>query len=316
MKIVARSAPQAPPDLYRVDVMETIWLEDFLAVLDEGSFSRAAERRAVTQPAFSRRIRSLETWIGTSLFERGQHQVRLTPAGERFRPAAEEMLRHLQIARQDALSAAHIGSETLRLAATHVLSLTFFPVWLRALEAEAPTTVTFQLTADNMVACEKLMIEGRAQFLLCHDHPAASTRLTSDRFRSIEIGRDVLVPVAKPSLLPCKSPAAGPYLAYTSESGMGRILAATWASAGRIPPAEPVFSSHLASVLAAMARDGRGIAWSPLSLVTDDVAAGRLARVGTEEDEVALAIRLFRPKIRQSPAAEALWERAVRLLKL
>jgi DNA-binding transcriptional LysR family regulator len=96
---------------------------------------------------------------------------------------------------------------------------------------------------------------------------------------------------------------------------MGRILAASWAAAGRRPPAEPVFSSHLASVLAAMARDGRGIAWSPLSLVADDIAGGRLARAGTEDDEVPMAIRLFRPKVRQSPAAEALWERAVRLPK-
>jgi DNA-binding transcriptional LysR family regulator len=106
--------------------METAWLEDFLAVLDEGGFSRAAERRAVSQPAFSRRIRALEDWIGASLFDRNTHSVRLTAAGERFLPAAEEMLRRLQIGRLDAIAASQEASETLRLAATHVLSLTFF----------------------------------------------------------------------------------------------------------------------------------------------------------------------------------------------
>jgi DNA-binding transcriptional LysR family regulator len=166
-----------------------------------------------------------------------------------------------------------------------------------------------------MVACEKLMIEGRAQFLLCHDHPAAATRLTSDTFQSIEIGQDVLVPVAKPTLSAGRSRPVGPYLAYTSASGMGRILAAAWAAEGNSPPGEPVFSSHLASVLAAMAREGRGIAWSPLSLIAEDIATGRLVRVGTEADEVPMVIRLFRPKARQSAAAEALWERAVRLVK-
>src|SRR5262245_1955571 len=69
--------------------MDTILLEDFLAVLEEGSFSRAADRRAVSQPAFSRRIGALEEWMGTPLFDRNTHTVRLTPAGERFRPAAE-----------------------------------------------------------------------------------------------------------------------------------------------------------------------------------------------------------------------------------
>ncbi|MDR6291840.1 DNA-binding transcriptional LysR family regulator [Inquilinus ginsengisoli] len=290
--------------------LETAWLEDFLAVLDEGGFSRAAERRGVSQPAFSRRIRALEDWVGTTLFDRSTHSVRLTPAGERFRPAAEEMLRRLQIGRQDALSAAQAGSETLRFAATHALALTFFPAWLRALEAAAPTTMTVQLTADTMVACERLMVEGRAQFLLCHDHPAAPRRLAGDSFPSIALGQDVLLPVAAPVLA---GGAAAPYLAYTAESGMGRILAAAWAQAGRTAPAEPAFSSHLASVLAAMARDGRGISWSPLSLVAEDLESGRLARVGTAADEVPMEIRLFRPRARQSPAAETFWDRAVTL---
>ncbi|GAN79537.1 LysR family transcriptional regulator [Acidocella aminolytica] len=296
--------------------MDTIWLEDFLAVLNEGSFSRAAERRAVSQPAFSRRIKTLEIWIGTPLFDRTTHSVKLTKAGEHFRPAAEDMLRQLNQARYDALIAAQLQSETLKLAATHVLSLTFFPVWLRKLEAQAPSPVTVQLTADHMAACEKVMLEGRAQFLLCHDHPAAATKLASNAFRSVEVGQDVLVPVTQPALLQAYGESNLPYLAYTSESGMGRILAASWAKTGRKPPADPSFSSHLASVLAAMARDGRGMAWSPLSLVTDDIEGGRLVRLRQGADDVPMAIRLFRPRARQSPAAEALWNRALKLSKV
>jgi len=257
----------------------------------------------------------LEEWIGASLFDRATHSVTLTVAGERLLPAAEEILRQLQIARQDAAGAAHLQHDTLKLAATHVLSLTFFPLWLRSIETLAPMTGTIQLTADNMVACEKLMTEGRAHFLLCHDHPAAATRLTPDSFRSIEIGQDVLVPVAKPHLLEASKPDSLPYLAYTAESGMGRILAAAWASAGQHPPGEPAFSSHLASVIVALARDGRGLSWSPLSLVAEDIAAGRLARVGNAAAEVPMGIRLFRPKARQSPAAETFWERAVSLAR-
>ena len=94
---------------------------------------------------------------------------------------------------------------------------------------------------------------------------------------------------------------------------MGRILVAAWKSTGTIPPAESVFSSHLASVLAAMAREGRGIAWSPLSLVRDDLDTGRLVRAGAPSDEVPMEIRLFRPKPRLSPTAEALWDRVVKL---
>jgi DNA-binding transcriptional LysR family regulator len=292
--------------------MEIGWLEDFLAVLDEGSFSRAAERRAVSQPAFSRRIRALEQWVAAPLFDRNTHTVKLTPAGERFHPVAEETLRRLQAGREEAQAAAQTALQTLRFAATHVLSLTFFPLWLRALEATAPMQSTVQLTADNMVACERLMVEGRAHFLLCHHHEGAASRLTGDAFRSVTLGEDVLLPVVAPSL---GSSALHdmPLLAYSSESGMGRILEAAWTSAGRKASAKPAFASHLASVLAAMARDGRGVAWSPLSLVADDLAAGRLVRAGTAADEVPMQIRLFRPKARQSAAAEELWNQASRL---
>jgi len=287
--------------------MDTILLEDFLAVLDEGGFSRAADRRAVSQPAFSRRIRTLEEWVGAPLFDRNTHTIRLTPAGECFRPVAQELLRRLQMARQEALAAAKATTETLRFASTHALSLTFFPAWLRSIESVA-TTSTVQLTADNMVACEKIMLEGRAHFLLCYHHPASTNRMTADSFTSIELGNDVLVPVAAPS---CRDrdlkTGRFPFLAYTLESGMGRILHAAWASVGKKLPEQPIFSSHLASILVAMAREGRGVAWSPLSIVQDDLKAGSLMRIGDPADEVSMQIRLFRPKARQAPGAEAFW---------
>jgi DNA-binding transcriptional LysR family regulator len=56
-----------------------------------------------------------------------------------------------------------------------------------------------------------------------------------------------------------------------------------------------------------MARDGRGVAWSPLSLVGEDLTAGRLVRAGTEEWDVRVQIRLIRPHARQSPSAERFW---------
>ena len=58
--------------------MDLTWLEDFVALAEVRNFSRAAERRHVTQPAFSRRIRSLEDWVGVPLFERTPTGVRLT----------------------------------------------------------------------------------------------------------------------------------------------------------------------------------------------------------------------------------------------
>ena len=90
---------------------------------------------------------------------------------------------------------------------------------------------------------------------------------------------------------------------------MGRIL-----RAARITDAAPaldtVFTSHLAAVLRTMALDGRGIAWLPQSLIDADLAAGRLRRAGDAAWEVAIEIRLFRPRARLSEAAEQFWAQA------
>lgn len=289
--------------------MDATWLEDFIAVVREGGFSRAAEQRAISQPAFSRRIRCLEEWVGTPLFDRAARGVELTPAGAMFKPYAEEVLRQLDTGRREAVGAAQVSTETLRFVATQALSLTFFPPWLRSLERGAPLMASIQLTTESMEGCETLMIDGRAQFLLCHHHRAASTRLSDDRFKSVHLDDDILVPVAAPGLAGAAALRDGPYLAYTESSGMGRILRAAWLEDHRPRLPEPVFSSHMATVLVMMARDGRGVTWAPLSLVGDDLRAGRLVQLGGPADAVRIEVHLLRPRVRQSRAAERFWER-------
>ena len=68
--------------------MNFLWLEDFVALASTGNFSRAAEERHMTQPAFSRRIRALEEWLGVVLIDRATHPAVLTEAGEWFRSVA------------------------------------------------------------------------------------------------------------------------------------------------------------------------------------------------------------------------------------
>ncbi|MGH8381145.1 LysR family transcriptional regulator [Pseudomonas sp.] len=72
-------------------------IEYALAVVDTGSFTRAAAQCHVVQSALSHQIARLEETLGVSLFERSSRRVRLTPAGEAFvlsaRPALEAMRR-------------------------------------------------------------------------------------------------------------------------------------------------------------------------------------------------------------------------------
>lgn len=295
--------------------MEITWLEDFLCLADLGSFTRAAERRNVTQPAFSRRIRALESWINADLFDRDARPVLLTPAGRSFQPVAEEALRRLYSGREKAKSEAHAAAGMLRFAATHALSTAYFPSWLRSIEAELGRASLVQLTIGHSNACERLMLQGQVQFVLRTYNSGVTSLLAPQQFDSIVLMPDRMVPVSAPETagsarplfaLPGSPDAPLPHLSYNAESGMGQIMELT---RSRWPETwlRPAFISQSAYVLISMARDGRGVGWAPHRLVAEDLAAGILVRSGAERWDVPVEIRLFRPRARQSRAAEEFW---------
>ncbi|MDB5721167.1 MAG: LysR family transcriptional regulator [Alphaproteobacteria bacterium] len=296
--------------------MELQWFEDFLALVQTENFSRAAEARNITQPAFSRRVRAFEDWVGEPLFSRHSQGVKLTAAGEALRVGVEESVRRIHQMRAEAREAAGREKGSLHFAATHALSFTFFSRWMRELERDSPPFGTIRLVSDTMQGCEALMLRGEAQFLICHHHPSALERFEANQFRSIPIGGDVLSPFAAPGAdgAPVWRLDRGveiPLLDYSGESGLGRILAAQNFGARGLR-LKPVLSAQLATALMTMALHGRGIAWVPKSLAEQDLAAGRLVRAGDETWDVPIEIRLFRPRARQSPTAELFWARITR----
>lgn len=297
--------------------MDLTWIEDFLALADCGGFSRAAEQRHVTQPAFSRRIRALERWVGAELADRSSHHVCLTAAGVAFRPTAEEVRRRLQEGCEQAREAGREASGCVRLACTHMLASTHFGGWLASVEARLGRNVAFQLQVDNMVACERLMRGGEARLLLCHHHDAAPAELDGHAFKRIPLGRDRLVPVSAPDgqgqplhPAPMMAGQAAPYLAYREESGLGRILRRSGVMGRLHGWLNPAFHSHAALTLAGLARSGRGLVWAPLSLVQPDLDKGALVQAGTVDLEIDITVCLIRPVARQSYAVESFWSLA------
>lgn len=277
-------------------MMDMVWLEDFVALERERSVSGAARLRNVTQPAFSRRVRALESWVGARLFDRSARGVALTAAGEVFARGAPELLGQMRALRMRTRDAGRGAVQTLRFAATQTLSFTFFPDFLR--RADHLDLGHVQLNTANMATCEEIMRQGGAEFLLCHGHPGVAMPFAGDLpFRTV--GRDRLVAVQgrrADGTAPVPQAGAGPwpYLAYGDATGIGRILAASEAELLRGVDRETVFTSHLSAALRQLACDGAGMAWLPLTLIADDLEAGRLQRLFDPARDIEIDILLFR----------------------
>lgn len=293
--------------------MHLSWLDDFLALASTGNFSRAADDRHVTQPAFGRRVRALEEWLGAELFDRSSQPVRLTETGVWFESVAQDLLAQVARVPEEARAVAEANSNRLRFAATHALSFTFMPGWLRSLETHTMSG-TIQLESDMLQRCETLIEQGKVQFVMCHVHPQAPGRLHAEAYPSAPIGADILIPVsavdtnARPLHLLESRGSPVSLLTYSDASGLGRILRETRYAALEKLSTQTFFTAHLASVLRTMVLDGRGIAWLPKSLIEADLASGRLVPAAPDEWWVDLEIRLYRDRKPMGRAAEALWD--------
>jgi DNA-binding transcriptional LysR family regulator len=115
-----------------------VHIEGFLEVARQGSVSRAAERLYVTQPTLTARLHSLERDLGSKLFVRTRHGMRLTDAGRAFIPYAERAVRALGDARRAIEEVGNASSGQLLLAAAPGVGTYTLPAVLERFVAAHP----------------------------------------------------------------------------------------------------------------------------------------------------------------------------------
>jgi len=118
--------------------MQLTQLAYFVAVAEEGSFTRAAERVGVAQPSLSQQIKALETDLGALLVHRTRGQVGLTASGETLLPVARRMLADAETARREIRELAALGRGRVRLGATPSLCTGLLPAVLAEYRRKYP----------------------------------------------------------------------------------------------------------------------------------------------------------------------------------
>lgn len=298
--------------------METKWLEDFVSLAETRSFSRSAQLRHVTQPAFSRRIQSLEAWAGIDLVDRSSYPTRLTPAGETLHAQALEVLGSLQAARS--LMRAHqvAGHDMIDFAAPHSLAFTFFPEWVMEMRKRFSGLKT-RLVALNVHDAVLHLTEGNCDLLMAFHHPSQPLQLNPDRYEMLSLGHEALIAYTKPDaaghpLFRLPAPGASvPFLSYAAGAYLGRLVEVITKGAGETLNLDPVYETDMAEGLKAMTVAGHGLAFLPASSVKKELRGKRLVRAAPAGAyELTMEIRIYRERpgsARHSkPGAVALWD--------
>ena len=138
-------------------------LRAFCAAADLGSLGRAARLMGVSQPALSKRLRTLEAVAGARLLERSPRGVTLTPAGTRLYVEARKLL--AQAEEVESLMAGLRGEEQpVRLATSHTIAEYVLPGPLVEFEQKRERHLSVELVIANSLVVRDLVREGRAEF--------------------------------------------------------------------------------------------------------------------------------------------------------
>ena len=295
--------------------METKWLEDFVSLAETRSFSRSAQLRHVTQPAFSRRIQSLEAWSGTDLVDRSSYPTRLTAAGQVLYEQSLEILQALQNTR--AMLRAHTATaqDVIEFAVPHTLAFTFFPPWLSGLR-ETCGQIKSRLIALNVHDAVMRLVEGSCDLLIAYHHAGQPIQLDTARYEMLPLGHETLAPYVKPDeanqplfQLPGTAAHPLPYLAYAPGAYMGRAVDQILKSCAIPVHLDRVYETDMSEGLKAMALEGHGLAFLPASAVRRELRSRRLVSAG-EGFETTLDIRIYRERsgVRKAKGAvDAFW---------
>ncbi len=261
--------------------MEVRQLEAFVAVAEEGAFTRAADRLNVVQPAVSQAVRRLEEEFGFALFERTSRRVTLTGAGEAFLPHARAVLTRLERARRAAIELSVGRTGLVRLASTG-------GAWdvaqkLLAEHHAAHPDVDVELGPSGRAPKLQAILDGQLDAALVHSAPPTPglsfTETSTERWHVVASARHRLADTRQIAL---RALDRDPLLLVSGEPGGARRLREQLVALCRRAGFEPTLGATLATLDDALIEIARSSAWTFLRAAN----ARDVARVGVVELDI------------------------------
>ena len=290
------------------ELLSTRQIEVFVAIVEQKSFTRAAQQVGLSQSTVSGHVADLERRLGTTLIERDRSGVRLTPAGTALLPSAREMLRAERAARQAVEDLAGLAGGRLVIGASTIPATHLLPSLFSTFHAQFPAVSLRLVAGDSAEILDRILLaEIEVGIVGARPDPAELT--------SHAVGEDRLVLVAAPD-----HPLAGRKKVTVDdlfetgvvmrEPGSGSRAEAERAL-GLDEPIRAVCEMGSTESVRAAARAGLGAAFLSELAVDEDLASGKLVALSLDGFDSRRTFYLaHRTSARLSPAARAFVELA------
>ncbi|MBC6407806.1 MAG: LysR family transcriptional regulator [Rhodobacteraceae bacterium] len=277
--------------------MDIQLLDDVLALLEEGNMTRAAARQHITQPAFSRRIRGFEDWLGTEILDRKSNSIEIGSALAANEGEIRALLSRLRELRTKIAHHDPAGS-IVAIAAQHAPVYSTFPdMALRA--KRAFPSLKFRLRAGNLSDCVSMFLRGDTSMLLCYEARTAAPMAFGAGVQRGVWGHDYLIPVLGGELryrvragrdIPPDTPA----IVYPDNSYFGDVLRRKERAFGTVDfAANPVCQSAFSSGIREMVLKGLGVGWLPFGMAYREVENGKLISLANRYGQEPLNIAIY-----------------------
>jgi len=260
--------------------LELRQLTYFVAVAEEGSFTRASERLYIAQPAVSRQVGHLERELGARLFARRPDGVRLTRAGEALLPRARRMLATADECRDTVAAVAGLLRGRLIVGSLFAAPRLGLPRLLAAYHDRHPDVdIVFREEATERLLQEVRGGAGDVAFVApaCEDWPSGLDAELVDRERALLLVRDDHALARRPAV-ELGDLRAERFIALAPGSGHRTMLETACRGAGFEP--DVVCEAGNTMMLIDMTGAGLGVTFVPESIVP---AAGRLRAIPVDD---------------------------------
>lgn len=277
--------------------MNMLWFDDVLALLEERNMTRAAARRNITQPAFSRRIRSFEEWLGIEVLDRKSNRVEISPALVSNEAEIRSLIARLNDLRTK-ITQHDPAISVMSIAATHAAVYSTFPDM--ALRARATFQgLRFRLRTANLSDCVTLFLRGDTSMLLCYEAQSVAPLQFGAGIQRGVWGQDYLIPVIGGALrykvrgngnVPLDTPA----IVYPENSYFGEVLNKKQRPFGTARfNANPICQTAFSSGAKEMILNGLGIGWLPFSMVHKEIESGELISLRNQFGQETLEVAIY-----------------------